>query len=319
MKLRPLLALLLVGCRSEASTNAGSCIAPANPGGGWDFTCRTAAQMLGTLAPGGRALRVTNIPGDGGGVAFTRVVAESRGNERVIAAASPSTLLGLAQHHYGALTERDVRWIAAVDAEPSVIAVSADAPWRTLDDFIAAWREHPERITIGGGSAVGGQDHMKMLLLARAAGLDVRRVQYLPLSGPVEAITLLRTGTVQVYPGDVSKVLREVQRGELRVLAVLGEKRTKGALAAVPTAREQGFDVVFVIWRGFYAPPGISDTAYQQWVERLRTMSTSQEWKSLLARNGLTPFFVGGREFEQFVTEQIAAYRTVSKEIGVIP
>src|SRR3981189_127204 len=98
MKLRPLLALLLVGCRSEASTNAGSCIAPANPGGGCDCPCRTAAQMLGPLTPGGRPLRVTNIPGDGGGVAFTRVVAESRGNERVIAAASPSTLLGLAPH-----------------------------------------------------------------------------------------------------------------------------------------------------------------------------------------------------------------------------
>jgi putative tricarboxylic transport membrane protein len=48
-------------------------------------------------------------------------------------------------------------------------------------------------------------------------------------------------------------------------------------------------------------------------------MSTSQEWKTLLARNGLTPFFVGGPEFEQFVTEQAAAYRTVSKEIGIIP
>jgi putative tricarboxylic transport membrane protein len=316
---RSLLTLLLVGCASEASTNAGTCIAPSNPGGGWDFTCRTTAQMLGTLAPGGRPLLVTNIPGDGGGVAFARMVTESRGNERVIAAASPSTLLGLAQHHYGAKTERDVRWIAALDAEPSVVAVNADAPWRTLNEFVTAWRAHPDRITIGGGSAVGGQDHMKMLLLARTAGMDVRRVQYLPLGGPAEAISLLRAGTVQVYPGDVSKVLREVERGELRVLAVLGEKRTKGALAAVPTAREQGFDLVFVIWRGFYAPPGISDAAYHQWVMRLRTMSTSPEWKSLLARNGLTPFFLGGREFEQFVTEQTAAYRTVSKEIGVIP
>ena len=71
---RSLLALLLVGCASEAATNAGTCIAPANPGGGWDFTCRTTAQMLGTLAPGGRPLLVTNIPGDGGGVAFARMV-----------------------------------------------------------------------------------------------------------------------------------------------------------------------------------------------------------------------------------------------------
>lgn len=269
--------------------------------------------------PGGRALRVTNIPGEGGGVAFKRVVAEARASEPVIVAASPSTLLGLAQHHYGNLTEKDVRWIAAVDAEPSIIVVSADAPWHTLGEFVTAWRAHPESITIGGSSAVGGQDHMKMLLLARAAGLDVRRVQYRPLNSPPEAIAMLRSGAIQVFPAELSKMLPQVERKELRVLAVLGEKRAPGLLSSVPTAREQGLDVVFVVWRGFYAPPGISEATYQQWVESLRAMSASPEWKVTLAKNGLAPFFVGGREFETFVTDQTAAYRTVSKDIGIVP
>ena len=315
---RAILCVLLTGCTSEAATTSAQCIAPANPGGGWDLTCRAAAGALGTAVPGGHPLRVTNVPGNGGGVAFGKVVAGLGANDRLIVAASPSTLLGLAQHHYGALTERDVRWVAAVGAEPSVVAVRADAPWRTLDDLVTSWRANPEAIAFGGGSVVGGQDHMKILLLARAAGVDVRRVHYLPLSGPLEAITSLRSGTIQVFPGDASEVQRQVESNELRILAVLGDKRSPGVLAHVPTAREQGLDVVWEVWRGFYAPRGISEEAYGQWVSRLRAMTVSPEWTALLARNGLTPFFLGGAQFERFVVDQVAAYRTVSKEIGIV-
>jgi putative tricarboxylic transport membrane protein len=311
--------VLLLGCRSEAATVEGSCIAPSNPGGGWDLTCRAASQALATLDPSSPKLRVTNLPGNGGGIAYAQVADEMRGNERVIVAASPSTLLGIAQNHYGKLTERDVRWLAAVGAEKSVVAVSVDAPWHNLKDLVTAWRAHPDSIIIGGSSAVGGGDHMKMLLLARALGMDVQRVRYVPLEGALEAIRSLRAGTIQVYPADVSKILRQAERRELRVIAVLGESRASGVLAHVPTAREEGYDVVFPIWRGLYAPPGISDAAYHQWVRRLDAMRQSPEWKAMLVRNGLTPFYMGGADFERFVTEQTASYRTVSKDIGIAP
>jgi putative tricarboxylic transport membrane protein len=317
--LRVALCALLASCSSEAATVGGTCIAPANPGGGWDLTCRAAAQTLATLEPTAPALRVDNMPGDGGGIAFARVATKMRGSDRVIVAASPSTLLGIAQSHYGKLTERDVRWLAAVGTEKSVVAVSVDAPWHNLSELVTAWRANPEAITIGGSSAVGGGDHMKMLLLARVAGIDVQRVRYLPLNGALEAIRSLRAGTIQVYPGDVSKILRQAERKELRVIAVLGETRAAGILANVPTAREQGFDVVFTIWRGLYAPPGISDAVYRQWVQRLDVMRQSPAWKETLVQNGLTPFYKGGADFEKFVTEQTAAYRAVSREIGITP
>jgi putative tricarboxylic transport membrane protein len=259
------------------------------------------------------------MPGNGGGIAFAHVAEELRGNGGVVVAASPSTLLGIAQNHYGKLTERDVRWIAAIGAEKSVVAVSADAPWHTLGELVAAWRANPDAITSGGSSAIGGGDHMKMLLLARAAGIDVQRVRYLPLDGAPEAMRLLRAGSIQVYPADVSKILRQAERGELRVIAVLGDSRAAGALAGVPTAREQGYDVVFPIWRGLYAPPGISDSAYRQWVARVDAMRRSPSWKSMLEHNGLVPFYKSGAEFEKFVTEQTAAFRAVSKETGITP
>ena len=310
--------VLIAGCTSQAETiHDGSCIAPANPGGGWDLTCRAAAQTLSTLAPREPKLRVMNVPGDGGMIAFARVVNEMRGSEGVIVAASPSTLLGIAQSHGGSLTESDVRWLAAVGTEKSVVAVGVDSPWHTLKEFVDAWKADPEAITIGGSSAVGGGDHMKMLLLARAAGIDVSQVRYLPLSSALEAIRSLRAGTIQVYPGDVSKLLRQAERKELRVIGILGDTRASGVLADVPTAREQGYDVVFTIWRGLYAPPGISDAAYRKWVERLNAMQQSPEWRALLAQNGLTPFYKGGPDFEKFVTEQAAAYRAILRDIGM--
>lgn len=314
-----MLSILLAGCQAQSGSVDNSCIAPANPGGGWDLTCRATAQVLSGLEPSAQKLRVVNVPGDGGGIAYGRVANSMRGSEGVIVAASPSTLLGIAQGHFGKLTERDVRWLAAVGTEKSVVAVAANAPWHTLGEFVTAWKASPAAVTIGGSSAVGGGDHMKMLLLARAAGIDVHKVRYLPLNGALDAISSLQANTIQVYPADVSKILRQAEKGELRVLAVLGETRAGGVLANVPTAREQGFDVVFTIWRGLYAPPGISDAAYNRWVQRLDAMRQSPQWKAVLEQNGLAPFYRGGAEFEQFVTAQTAAYRAVSKEIGITP
>lgn len=273
-------------------------------------------QSIDSSAP---PLRVTNLPGGGGATAFAQVVDAMRGDSTVIIAASPSTLLGLAQKHYGASTERDVRWLAALGAEPSVVAVRRDAPWRTLSELVQAWRAAPEEITSGGVSVEGGQDHIKMLLLARAAGVDLTRVKYRSLSGPVEALAALERGEIRVFPGDASEVQRLVETKGVRILAVLGERRAAGVLADVPTAREQGFDVSWEVWRGFYAPPGISDAAYARWIARLTAMRQSPGWEAIMARNGLTPFAMDGADFEQFVREQTAAFRTVSSAIGVIP
>jgi len=119
--------LVLAACVSEARMPSG-CIAPANPGGGWDFSCRAVSQVLGARAPGGQPLHVTHMPGEGGAVAFKSILRPGHAHDPVIIAASPSTLLGLAQHHYGDHTERDVRWIAAVDAERGDVVVDG---WRT--------------------------------------------------------------------------------------------------------------------------------------------------------------------------------------------
>ncbi len=293
-------------------------MAPAGAGGGWDLTCRSLARVLSELelAPG--LMRTTNLPGAGGGVAFARIVAQRHRDARVLIAASPSTTLRLAQRQYGRLTEEDVRWVGALGAEYGVLAVASDAPWRTLDDLLDAWRTDPAAIVVSGGSAVAGQDHMKVLLLAHRAGIDPLRIRYVPFDGGGEAMTALLGGFVQLFSGEASEVEGQVAAGRLRVLVTLSPERLAGPLSTVPTARESGVDVTWVTWRGFYAPGGIDDERYGRWVDLLRTVGASEAWEDARRESRLQPFFLVGAEFEAFVRAQVDDFRDMSREIGLV-
>jgi putative tricarboxylic transport membrane protein len=310
---------LVLGCEPAADIRGWECLAPANAGGGWDLTCRAVGQVLQQLelAPG--LVRTTNLPGAGGGVAYARTVAQRSDDTGLLVAASPSTVLRLAQGQYGSLTETDVRWVGALGAEYGVLAVAADAPWQTLDDLLAAWRADPASLVVSGGSAVAGQDHMKVLLLAHRADIDPRRIRYVPFDGGGEAMTALLGGFVQLFSGEASEVEGQVEAGRLRVLVSLSPERMRGLFADVPTARESGIDLTWVTWRGFYVPGGIGDEAYDGWVDVLRQVEASEAWEEARRINRLQPFFMVGPEFEAFVMSQVADFRAMSREIGLIP
>ncbi len=294
------------------------CLAPANPGGGWDLTCRSVAQGLAELGAGATRMRVINMPGAGGGVAFAHTVAQREDDTRVLVAASPATTLRLAQGQFGQLRAHDVRWVGALAAEFGIIAVRNDAPWRTLTDLVDEWRRDPSGPIVSGGSAVAGQDHMKVLLLAHRAGIDPRRIRYVPFDGGGEAMTALLGGFVQVFSGEGSEIEGQLAAGAVRVLAVLAPERLGGSFGAVPTAREQGVDVEWITWRGFYVPGGISDSAYVSWVDLLTRLGQSEVWAEIRRRHRLAPFFLAGPEFERFVERQVEAFRDMSREIGLV-
>ena len=312
------LAALAVGCSEPTDSRGWECIAPANAGGGWDLTCRSVSDALGelSLAPG--RVRTTNVPGAGGGVAYARTVAQRGSDRNVLVAASPSTTLRLAQGQYGDLDENDVRWVGALGAEYGVLAVAADAPWETLDDLLTTWRRDPAALVVSGGSAVAGQDHMKVLLLAHRAGIDPRRIRYVPFDGGGEAMTALLGGFVQLFSGEASEVEGQVAAGRLRVLVSLAPERPAGPLSDVPTARESGIDVTWITWRGFYVPGEIPDTTYDRWVDVIRELGESPAWERAREVNRLQPFFLVGKEFESFVVDQIDDFRKMSREIGLI-
>ena len=272
---------------------AAECIAPANPGGGWDFTCRQIGKILYDIGQVETPVQVTNMAGGGGGLAYAHVVNERNDDADLIVAASSATTTRLAQNAYAGMTADQVRFVGAIGADPGSVAFA-------------------------GGSAVGGFDHLKPLMILKEAGFtDITKVKYIGVDGGADAITQTVGGFTQAMTCDMSEVVSFLANGDIRVIAVLTEERGPG-FDDIPTAKEQGFDVVAVNWRGLYVPKNISDADFEAWGAKLQAVADSQEWKDAMAANGLAPFTKVGGDFQSYVDGLVADIATMSKELGVI-
>lgn len=295
------------------------CIAPANPGGGWDFTCRQVGKSLQDLDLIPSTMQVVNLSGGGGGVAFAEVVNKRADDNDLIVAASSATATRLAQNAYPGNTMDQVRWLGSIGADYGVIAVAADSEIDTLPQLMDQIKADPTSIAIGGGSAVGGWDHLKVLIAAKESGIDdVRQVKYIAFAGGGEAVTQLLAGSLQAFTGDLSEAQGFVESGDIKVIALLAPERLEGEFSSFPTAREQGIDAIGANWRGFYAPGNMSDEAYAYWVERIDTLYDTPEWKAVMESNGLAPLDLHGPEFQEFVANSVDSIQTLSREIGIL-
>ncbi len=303
---------------SATSAMAAECIAPANPGGGWDFTCRQIGKIMFDIGAVDKPIQVTNMAGGGGGLAFSNVVAERNEDADLIVAASSATTTRLAQNAYAGMTADQVRFVGAIGIDPGVIVVAADSPYMNIGDLLNAVVADPKSVTFAGGSAVGGFDHMKPLMLLQRAGLtDITKVKYIGLDGGGDAITQTIGGFTQAMTGDMSEIVGFLASGDIRALAVLTDERVPG-FEDIPTAKEQGYDVVAGNWRGLYIPRGVSDETFNMWAGRLQQVADSTEWKEAMAANGLAPFTLVGDEFQDYIDNLIVEIRQMSKDIGVI-
>ena len=212
-----------------------------------------------------------------------------------------------------------VRWLASVGADYGVIAVAKDSDIADLPALLEIIKNDPTKISVAGGSAVGGWDHLKVLIAANAYGIeDVRKIKYIAFDGGGEAVTQLLAGSVQAFTGDLSEAKGFVDSGDIKVLAVLSPERLEGEFADFPTAREQGVEAIGANWRGFYAPGGMSDAAYEAWVSKIGTLYASDKWKEIMKTNGLAPLDLQGAEFEEFVAASVQQIQDISREIGII-
>lgn len=302
----------------SVSASAAECIAPANPGGGWDFTCRQIGKILHDIGQVDDPVQVTNMAGGGGGLAFSHVVNERKDDNELIVAASQATATRLAQNAYAGMTADQVRFVGAIGADPGVIIVAKDSPFQSLNDMVSAIESDPGSVAFAGGSAAGGFDHLKVLMILKEAGFtDIGKIKYIGVDGGGDAITQTIGGFTQAMTGDISEAVGFMKSGEVRALAVLTEERIEG-FEDIPTAREQGIDVVAVNWRGLYVPKGISDADFEAWGRRLQAVADSMAWKEAMKANGLAPFTKVGGDFQTWVDGVIADTKALSREIGVI-
>lgn len=295
------------------------CIAPSDPGGGWDFTCRSAGNVLQELELVPGTVQTINMPGAGGGVAFAHSVSKRRDDSKLLVAASTATTTRLAQRQFPGMTADMVEWVGALGADYGIIAVGKDSRYQTLSELMEAVKADPRSVKFAGGSARGGWDHLKVLMTADAAGADeLPSVPYLSYNNGGEALTQVVGGQVDAFTGDISEATGFMDSGDLRVLAVLADERPPGRFEHIPTAREQGIDAVGPNWRGFYMPKGASAEAKQYWTDAIDTLYASEQWKKVMSRNGLIPFHPPAGKFDAFVRQQVEEIEALSREVGLL-
>ena len=318
--LRTLTASILLMSTSVLAEQAPSrteCIAPAKPGGGFDLTCKLIQVSMMETGAIEKPMRVTYMPGGVGAVAYNAIVAQRPAEAGTVVAFSGGSLLNLSQGKFGRYGVDDVRWLASVGTDYGMIAVRQDAPWKTLKDLLTAMEKDPNSVVIGAGASIGSQDWMKSALLAQKANVDPHTMRYVAFEGGGEPVTALMGNHVQVVSGDLSEMVPYLSGDKIRVLAVFSDQRLPGQLANVPTAKEQGYDLVWPIIRGFYVGPKVSDAEYQWWVDAFNKLQQTDEFKKQRDLRGLFEFNMSGKQLDDYVKKQVTDYREQAKAFGL--
>jgi len=288
-------------------------IAPAAPGGGWDQTSREMQQVLeqNRLV---NAAKVINIAGAGGTIGLAQFVDSNKGDGNALMAMG-LIMVGAILTNQSPVTLRQVTPIARLTGEYEVLVVPAASPFKNLGDFLKAWKQEPGKYAIAGGSA-GGTDHMLAGLLAKAAGIDVSKVNYVPHSGGGESIASLVGNHLPVGINGLAELVPFINAAKLRALAISSDKRLPGM--DIPTFVEQGVNLTLANWRGVVAPPGISSQQRAALTAVVDRMAKSAGWKAVLAKNDWIDMYQSGPEFEEFLKQEDIRAAAVLKSIGLV-
>ena len=327
MRLTKRLSSLFLACGVIFSANIvqaqeperPECIAPAQPGGGFDLTCRIAVNSFQNSDLLSSPMRTIYMPGGIGAVAYNNIVAQRRADPNAIVAFSGGSLLNLAQGKFGRYDVDDVRWLASVGADYGTLMVRQDSPFKPLDDLIQALKTDPSKVVFGAGGSIGSQDWMVVALTGQAAGVDYKKVRFVAFEGGGEAATALSGNHVQILSTGAAEAVAAIEGGsDMRVLTVFSNERLPGLLEEVPTAKELGYDIVWSIVRGFYVGPDVSDEQYNWWVNAFEELFKTEAFKTIQKQQGLFPHDIAGPEVDAYVKERVKFYTELADSFGLI-
>ena len=281
------------------------------PGGGSDLLARAVAQMMEKERLLPVRMQVVNKTGGGGAVAAA-YLAEKAGDQNTIGFFTGVWLSGPLTSAEAKVTLRDLTPIARLVLEPALIAVKADAPYRTLADFVSAAKERPGQLKQSGGS-VTSRDNVVRQLLQKVSGA---RWAFISFPGGGERIAALLGGHVDMMVIEPAEAGEHIRAGNMRVLAQITEKRLP-AFPDVPTLREAGFDVPAVPQvRGVVAPPGIPKENVAYWEEVFRKLTQNESWRKFLADNQFEDGYQNAAELSRFADEFTDRMRAILQEAG---
>jgi putative tricarboxylic transport membrane protein len=188
------------------------------------------------------------------------------------------------------------------------------SPWTGLQDMVAAAKEAPGTVRVAGGAS-GGNDHVATGLVETAAGITLT---YIPHESGGAARATFLGGNVELHFATLSEGMEQIAAGSAKPLAILSaERRTEPGVADIPTATEQGVDVVYTQFWGVGGPPGLDPAVAAWWADKFRQATETQTWKDGLAANlQLGNFYALDEAGTYFAAEQ-ETFREVLKKVGL--
>jgi tripartite-type tricarboxylate transporter receptor subunit TctC len=305
---------LAAGAQSDYPSKPVTMIVPFPPGGVADITARPVAEAMGRYLQ--QPVIVENKAGAGGGVGMQYVARARPDGYTVLLALSSISIIPEADKVLG----RDPMFqlgqlvpIARFTADPTVLAVRADSPWKSVKDMLDAARSAPGAIPYGSSGNYGTM-HVPMEMLSAASGT---RMLHVPYTGAGPAVVALLGGSVDALSTGPSSVMGHVKGGKVRILASWGERRHP-ALPDVPTLKELGYDAQFSQWTGLFVPAGTPEPVIARLREAAKFAVDDASFKGSLAKVETPIQYLDQPQFRVFWDADAKKLADVVKAIGKV-
>ena len=289
-------------------------------GGGWDGTARGTGEAL-TKAGMLKSASFENMSGGGGGKALAYMI-NNKPAGTILVQSTPLVLRSITRHEgyvtgggSGVLSYKDVVPIAGVIGDYGAIAVAKDSPFKNFKDVVEAYKKNPKSVKMAGGSVRGSMDHLIGALAFQEAGANPNDVIYVPYDAGGKALAGLLSGETQIISTGLGELMGA--RDQVRIIGITAPKRVSDAPDA-PTLKEQGYDVQFVNWRGFFGPPGMSNADKKKIAKMLGDVQKTPEWETVRARNAWVNIYNPDKKFVSFLEKQTKEMTALMKKLGVI-
>lgn len=291
-------------------------VVPTTPGGSVDLTARLLQKILQDSGLVQVPVNVVNKPGGGGAVSLV-YLNQRAGDAHYIATNTPN-IIANDLNGRSPVRYTDVTPIANLSTQYTAVAVRVDSPLRSGQDFVERLRKDPGSLAVSTPTTLGSVNHLSFALVARAAGVDVKKLKAVILGSGGEGATAVLGGHVDAHVGTTSSVIRMVESGKMRVLAIAAPRRIGAPYESTPTWTEQGYPVVLGTWRGVIGPRGMTPEQIAYWNGVLAKVVATDAWKQALRDNSWEANYLDSSETKKLFDADYASYRAILAELGML-